>query len=88
LGCYYIILFSVHLIEKEISKHNEHFTGHRERGNFIFSTKEFRPIHAKYQALYNQSIRSRYNCETITKPDAKLVQAMVNQIEQYFQTPA
>lgn len=74
---------ALHIIEKAFAEldHPQHFKGHERRNKFIFLNRRYDKIASKYQALYNQSIRARYDCANITKTDVQVVRQLVEDIE-------
>lgn len=62
---------AVHLVEKVLADidHPYHSDCHRNRGKAVNRFKKLKKISAEYQALYNQSIRARYNCVRFKKQD-------------------
>lgn len=74
---------AVHLIERELAKISKpyHSGSHRYREKAILKEKKLKSIAAKYQALYNQSIRARYECYKFSKKDVEGVMNILNDIE-------
>ena len=79
---------ALHIIEKAFAELNPpvHFKGHVIRNKFIFANRRYDKIASKYQALYNQSIRARYDCVTISKTDVQEVRKLVEDIEKELLT--
>lgn len=79
---------AMHLIEKFFANKGIHNKSHEARNNFV--TRETvlkrKKIPAKYNFLYNQSIRSRYECVKITLDDLKCVKDALSFIEKELET--
>ncbi|HYF82340.1 MAG TPA: hypothetical protein VEB00_04850 [Clostridia bacterium] len=74
---------AVHLIERELAKITTpyHSGSHTYREKAILREKKLKTIAAKYQALYNQSIRARYECYKFSKKDVEGVMHILDDIE-------
>nr|DAX98292.1 MAG TPA: HEPN domain [Caudoviricetes sp.] len=74
---------ALHLIEGLVAKHNLHFSSHKMRAQYVSRDKRLRElgIPAKYNTLYNQSIRARYDCVAMDKKDLSDVVCALNYIE-------
>lgn len=74
---------AMHLIEKFFADKGIHNKNHEVRNNFVAREAVLRrkKIPAKYNLLYNQSIRSRYECVKITLEDLNCVKEALSLIE-------
>jgi hypothetical protein len=66
-----IFYCAVHLVEKVLadSQNPFHCENHNERRRAFTRERRLRQIAAQYHALYNQSIRARYQCARFTRQD-------------------
>lgn len=74
---------ALHLIEGFFAKYDLHCSSHKTRSQCVYRDKKLRAlgIPAKYNALYNQSIRARYDCVAMDKQDLSAVVHALNYIE-------
>lgn len=79
-----IVFYSaVHLVEKELAAFNvtTHSKSHVERERNILKIAKFKHIYTQYHSLYNQSIRSRYDCCKFSKPEVQAIIDLLQDIE-------
>lgn len=84
-----IVFYSaMHLLEEFFANKGIHNKSHQTRNQFVASEAFLKnnQIAAKYNLLYNQSIRSRYGCTKITSEDLQLVKDTLLFIENKLTT--
>lgn len=79
---------AMHLIEKFFAEKGIHNKSHEARNRFVANeaTLKRKRIPIQYNLLYNQSIRSRYECAKITLEDLKYVKDALSFIEKELET--
>lgn len=78
---------AVHLVEKALAEISPKYntTTHRARRNLLLAErKRFAVIFSQYQALYNQSIRARYEYVSFSRKDFELAANYLKHIETHL----